>query len=469
MSWHISKALMNSFENSRSLPEQVAAFSAATCSDGVQSAPSSGSPTPQLYLPSDRMTAFSRLSRFGMTFGLLTDDLGGELLTWFRAGFPARTSAPPAGVPDSTENAPGSGERWPASLAKYDRDSRSWKTAQFSLLGDLELFSETWPRWGMTHGGEFYPQPTPERPTSENESGSLLPTPTTVDSGSYFNRSASPGAIMRPTLGAMAKHNLWASPASADAMVSHGGGQGRSLRTDIHNWKHGLWPTPTVDGNYNRKGASAKSGDGLATAVAGGRTTPPTYPTPTASTGGPEPEGETGRKLTTVVGGQLNPEWVEWLMNWPIGWTDLAPLPKENFDDWECRTQTGAENVQDREMRVLWWDNDPAETPYRPRSPEQQSREYQDPLPAMSQERTSEGGRLGRGIGQEVQMPDMRDSIPAEEIKAVNAMLESELSQGVGKIVGRVAMGVKARVDRLKAIGNGQVPATHNLAWRTLR
>jgi len=25
-------------------------------------------------------------------------------------------------------------------------------------------------------------------------------------------------------------------------------------------------------------------------------------------------------------GGQLNPEWVEWLMGWPIGWTDLRPL-----------------------------------------------------------------------------------------------------------------------------------------------
>ena len=23
--------------------------------------------------------------------------------------------------------------------------------------------------------------------------------------------------------------------------------------------------------------------------------------------------------------GQLNPPWVEWLMGWPIGWTDLKP------------------------------------------------------------------------------------------------------------------------------------------------
>ena len=37
----------------------------------------------------------------------------------------------------------------------------------------------------------------------------------------------------------------------------------------------GLWPTPTVCGNYNRKGASATSGDGLATVV-----TQRTWPTP---------------------------------------------------------------------------------------------------------------------------------------------------------------------------------------------
>lgn len=50
-----------------------------------------------------------------------------------------------------------------------------------------------------------------------------------------------------------------------------------------------LWPTPTVKGNYNKKGLSAKSGDGLA----------------------------------TVAGGPLNPTWVEWLMGFPLGWTDL--------------------------------------------------------------------------------------------------------------------------------------------------
>ena len=77
MSWLYSRAL-------------VEAFSEANCLDGEQSVPSSGNPTPQAYLPPDRMTAFSRPSRFGMTFAPLTADIGEALLTSYLAAFPAK-------------------------------------------------------------------------------------------------------------------------------------------------------------------------------------------------------------------------------------------------------------------------------------------------------------------------------------------------------------------------------------------
>lgn len=41
--------------------------------------------------------------------------------------------------------------------------------------------------------------------------------------------------------------------------------------------------------------------------------------------------------LNSVVGGSLNPPWVEWLMGWPIGWTDLRPLEMDKFQQW-CRS-----------------------------------------------------------------------------------------------------------------------------------
>jgi hypothetical protein len=82
--------------------------------------------------------------------------------------------------------------------------------------------------------------------------------------------------------------------------------------------RHGLWPTPAVFGNHNREydTPNGKNRLGLSTAVK-------LWPTPTASdaTGGPGNGGrDGGENLRTVVGGQLNMDWVDWLMGSPIGW-----------------------------------------------------------------------------------------------------------------------------------------------------
>ena len=34
------------------------------------------------------------------------------------------------------------------------------------------------------------------------------------------------------------------------------------------------------------------------------------------------------------AGGQLNPQWVEWLMGWPIGWTACTELETAKFQTW---------------------------------------------------------------------------------------------------------------------------------------
>jgi hypothetical protein len=41
-----------------------------------------------------------------------------------------------------------------------------------------------------------------------------------------------------------------------------------------------------------------------------------------------------GSALSFVIGGPLNPNWVEWLMGWPIGWTDSGPLEMAKFRRW---------------------------------------------------------------------------------------------------------------------------------------
>lgn len=39
--------------------------------------------------------------------------------------------------------------------------------------------------------------------------------------------------------------------------------------------------------------------------------------------------------LTPPQDGQLNPQWVEWFMGWPIGWTELKPLEMDRFHEWQ--------------------------------------------------------------------------------------------------------------------------------------
>lgn len=38
--------------------------------------------------------------------------------------------------------------------------------------------------------------------------------------------------------------------------------------------------------------------------------------------------------VMALDGGHLNPEWAEWLMGWPIGWTDLRPLAMDRSQSW---------------------------------------------------------------------------------------------------------------------------------------
>ena len=248
MSWLFSRAL-------------VEEFSAASCSDGEPFAQLSGSPIPQAFCAPDKTTAFSRLSRFGMTFKPLTADRGEELLMSFRAGFHVKTSALQEKAQASTESEAGCGATWRGSLARFDLASSSWKTAQPSLLGDLEESLVTWPRSGMTAGGLCWELVTLERRTGAKGSG--------------------------------------------------------------------LWPTPTVCGNNNRKGISPKAGDGLATAVK-------RFATPLArdwrsGKASQATHEKNSRPLSEQVGGSLNPTWVEWLMGWPLGWTDLKPLETVKF------------------------------------------------------------------------------------------------------------------------------------------
>lgn len=62
------------------------------------------------------------------------------------------------------------------------------------------------------------------------------------------------------------------------------------------------------------------------------------YPTPLATdaknNGGPGQQKRHSPQLGAVVGGPPNPLFVEWLMGWPIGWTDLKHSATVRFRSW---------------------------------------------------------------------------------------------------------------------------------------
>jgi len=101
-----------------------------------------------------------------------------------------------------------------------------------------------------------------------------------------------------------------------------------------------MWPTPTKQDGENNGGPSQFSRNTipLNAAVHGGRLT---LPTPSASMVTMQDmeqakfAGNADRpKYADCQGGALNPEWVEWLMGWPLGWTDLKPLEMDRFHEW---------------------------------------------------------------------------------------------------------------------------------------
>jgi len=216
---------------------------------------------------------FCRGSRSGMTCEHSTVGPGAESSMSSAADSHAKTSVQPEKGQVSTANAPDYGAKWPGSLAKFDPDTRSWKTRQCLLLGGLEEFSETFPKWGSMHDGELFRQPTPVLRICGKGSG------------------------------------FWPTPRASDGPK---GGNGPNSRDLSLTQAVKMWPTPV-----------SKSRSGGRIGLDGGQRARKMIA---------DNHGEASVKQ--MIGGQLNPNWVEWLMEWPIGWTDLKPLETDKFRLW---------------------------------------------------------------------------------------------------------------------------------------
>jgi hypothetical protein len=288
MSWHFSQAL-------------VEAYSADTCSDGAPSAPSSSTPTRGMYWSPGKTMGVSPLSRSGMTYEPSMDDRGEAVLTSYLAAFPARTSAPPERESASPASDPACGGRWQESSVKFDPASCSWKTHRCLWEEDLDWCSVTFPKWGMMLTGVLW-EPTTQAPPINGTGSGLWPTIRAAD-GERGGR----GDLIQAIRGNPNSHyNFWQTPVADDA-VERVSGKFNSRGEPKLSAQVKMFPTP-----YGLS-ASQRQGDG----------------------------GSGARSMMTeeekkeLCGGQLNPTWVEWLMGWPLGWTDCAVSATDKFRQWQ--------------------------------------------------------------------------------------------------------------------------------------
>jgi hypothetical protein len=181
MTWIISRAMMKAYENSPCSQGLVEEYWEENYSDGERFAPLNVIVTPHPFWLRDKMTDILSHSRFGAMSRRLTDGIGEDVLTWFQVAFLVRTYQSPELEKELQGPDLDCGESLPESLAKYDRDTHSWRTRQLSLFEDLGESLEIWPSWGMAVNGECWVQTFAE-PTIIEPDGGWLPTPTCADS-----------------------------------------------------------------------------------------------------------------------------------------------------------------------------------------------------------------------------------------------------------------------------------------------
>ena len=170
-------------------------------------------------------------------------------------------------------------------FAYLDPDSHCWRTCQGTLVSDLDRYSQTWPRSGMTHNGIAYQrQPSAPRTSATEYSLSLHHKPLEWTPTATANQMAPSMQQRNPGL------RLWPTPMTTDRVPSENWQGGMTLSHAAR-----MWPTPTAQDAKNSS-------------------LPPSQQTR---------DSIPGQLVREGMSGSLNPTWVEWLMGFPTGWTDF--------------------------------------------------------------------------------------------------------------------------------------------------
>ena len=225
-----------------------------------QSVTSSGTSTASKSSASVKSMDFSMTLPSGMTSSHSTGDPGVDEWIFCQLASPANLTQTrgyerlPEGFPMIEISGPTRSE----SLGKWDQESSSWRTSQASLWDLMDghhmgaPWSESWPTQGMTRSGELFPLPTQAHRTSAN-GGGLWPTPNTRDTRRGCNQrqlatEVDKWHIPTPTSADVYTGNLESSQQSDDSMHSV------SLPDFVNRW-----PTPNASSGGTHSGISAET------------------------------------------------------------------------------------------------------------------------------------------------------------------------------------------------------------------
>lgn len=234
---------------------------------------------------------------------------------WWAASLEAslvKTSVSPESRRESKASVAGSGSSLPASSPKFSLDWSSLKTSRPSARTASKSSSRTLPRSGSMQSGVLSERPILERLTIATDS-SFWPTPdASVSTGN--NRGGQQGRVGkdRPCLARMGMY--WQTPRATDGDKG-GPNQTSGGQPSLVNQARRMWPTAAAAHDAKDTGAKTEYER--------------KSPGPTA----------TGLLLQMQMSGArllpkdrtLNPRFVEWLMGWPIGWTNCDSQVTEWF------------------------------------------------------------------------------------------------------------------------------------------
>lgn len=228
-----------------------------------------------------------------------------DLLTLFPAVFHASRSVQPASEKEPKTNAT-YGHISSKACEQFGPKLPSLKTSQVSQLRKAKASTQfstmccaTWRSWVMSQRRDSSQRQKLARPTCEND-------------GSFLEFYATPTAKANQTSPYMMKHpgcrNIaWPTP---DVTQRPHEGNVRLLRKGVQN---GL-PKSEADAMLGRDISKPQGKLGI-------------WPTPTTAEGGKIGQSHPAQLSTSGSPlGRLNPAWVETLMGFPIGWTDLGHL-----------------------------------------------------------------------------------------------------------------------------------------------